>query len=85
MIEQFGEESSSSTQAYCYATPNNIEQLVTIYDLRDLAAGYGLQYVNENGSVVEATTVGVNPQSRTSNSEFVNFELKPRKVIRVKL
>ena len=70
-IEHFDEGDN-----YCVPTPNNIEQLVSIFDVRDLGKAFGM--INEN---VEGVSINV-PASRALDSDF---ELKPRKVIRVKL
>lgn len=62
---------------YCVPTPNNIEQLVSIFDVRDLGKAFGM--------IPDENAVGVSidvPASRALDSDF---ELKPRKVIRVKL
>ena len=70
-IEHFDEGDN-----YCVPTPNNIEQLVSIFDVRDLGKAFDM--INEN---VEGVSINV-PASRALDSDF---ELKPRKVIRVKL
>lgn len=71
-IEHFDEGDN-----YCVPTPNNIEQLVSIFDVRDLGKAFGM-IPDEN-----AVGVSINvPASRALDSDF---ELKPRKVIRVKL
>lgn len=71
-IEHFDEEDN-----YCVPTPNNIEQLVSIFDVRDLGKAFEM-IPDEN---VEGVSINV-PASRALDSDF---ELKPRKVIRVKL
>lgn len=71
-IEHFDEEDN-----YCVPTPNNIEQLVSIFDVRDLGKAFDM-IPDEN---VKGVSINV-PASRALDSDF---ELKPRKVIRVKL
>lgn len=79
-IEQFGEDNQTGTIGHCFATPNQIEQLITIFDLRDLAEMFGLEYVKEDGTKVEATSTASLKSRASGETEFV--ELKPRKVIR---
>lgn len=92
-IEEFGTDDlgGSTTSGACYPIPNQIEQLVVIYDLRDLAQKFGLKYKNaagqevvwQNGKEVEASKVSVQSlKSRASGSETEFVELQPRKVIR---
>ena len=80
-IDKFGEDNLTGTEGYCYATPNQIEQLITIFDLRDLAEMFDLEYVKEGGTKVEATSTA-SLKSRASGGETEFVELKPRKVIR---
>lgn len=85
-IESFGEGESA-----CHPIQNQIDELITIYDLRDLAAGFGLEYVNANGEKVAAKSIestynvpiSVASSSRSGSSDFIDFDLKPRKVIHV--
>lgn len=79
-INQFGEDNQTGTLGYCYAIPNQIEQLITIFDLRDLAEMFGLEYVKEDGTKVEATSTASLKSRASGETKFV--ELKPRKVIR---
>ena len=91
-IDKFGDENlgGSSTSGYCYPIPNQIEQLVVIYDLRDLAKKFGLKYKNaagqevvwQNGAEVDASTVSVQSLKSRASGETEFVELKPRKVIR---
>lgn len=92
-IDRIGDDNlgGSSTSGYCHPVPNQIEQLVVIYDLRDLAQKFGLKYKNaagqevvwQNGAEVDASTVSVQSlKSRASGSETEFVELQPRKVIR---
>lgn len=92
-IEEFGEETlgGASVATPCYAIPGQIEQLVVIYDLRDLAQQFGLKYKNaagqevvwQDGKEVDASTVSVQSlKSRASGGETEFVELQPRKVIR---
>ena len=92
-IDRIGDDNlgGSSTSGYCHPVPNQIEQLVVIYDLRDLAQKFGLKYKNANGEEVfwdgkkevPASSVSVqNLKSRASGGEVEFVELQPRKVIR---
>ncbi len=67
----------------CYAKPNVVNHLITLFDVRDLAKDFGLEYVDENGETVAATTP-VSSQSagsRSSDGGFRKSNLKPREVI----
>lgn len=92
-IDKFGKDNlgGSSTSGHCYPIPNQIEQLVVIYDLRDLAQKFGLKYKNaagqevvwQDGQEVDASTVSVQSlKSRASGGKTEFVELQPRKVIR---
>ena len=81
-IEKF-ELTSPAGAGACYAKPNVVNHLITLFDVRDLAKDFGLEYVDENGETVAATTP-VSSQSagsRSSDGGFRKSNLKPREVI----
>ena len=81
-IEEFEITRPAGTGA-CYAKPNVVNHLITLFDVRDLAKDFGLEYVDENGETVAATTP-VSSQSagsRSSDGGFRKSNLKPREVI----
>lgn len=81
-IEEF-EITRPAEAGVCYAEPNVVNHLITLFDVRDLAKDFGLEYVNEDGETVAATTP-VSSQSagsRSSDGGFRKSNLKPREVI----
>ena len=82
-IEKFDLTHSTTEEGACYAKPNVVNHLITLFEVRELAEDFGLEYVDENGETVAATTP-VSSQSagsRSSDGGFRKSNLKPREVI----